>query len=224
MYIPRHFRQDELPALHGLVSACPLATLVITGDRGFSANHLPLLLDPEAGAHGVLRGHVARTNPLWRDAVAGCPALAVFHGPQGYVSPGWYPSKRDDPRVVPTWNYAVVHAHGTLTAVDDPDWLYTLVTTLTDTHEQARPAPWKVTDAPAEFIDKMVGAIVGIELAIDRLEGKWKLSQNRDVVDREGVVEGLRSEQGGPTTGMAEMIEGISDDPAPPGCDRQGRP
>jgi transcriptional regulator len=152
---------------------------------------------------------------LWRDALSGCPALAVFHGPQGYVSPGWYPSKRDDPRVVPTWNYAVVHAHGTLTAVDDPDWLYTLVTALTDTHEQMRPAPWLVTDAPAEFIDKMVNAIVGIELTIDRLEGKWKLSQNRLPTDRQGVVDGARREPGQVAPGMPEMVAMTIGDPGP---------
>jgi len=206
MYIPRHFRQDDSAVLHDFIRSHPLATLIVHGGDGFDANHVPLLFDPKGGDHGVLRGHVARANPVWHAAVDGIPALAVFHGPQAYVSPGWYPSKRDDPKVVPTWNYAVVHAHGTLTTVDDPDWLYTLVTALTEAHEQPRPTPWQVTDAPPEFIERMVGAVVGIELTVERLEGKWKLSQNRSAIDRGGVVAGLRDQSGARNDALADFM------------------
>ena len=206
MYIPRHFRQQEARELHGLMRAHPLATLVTHGDRGLTANHVPLLFDAAAGDHGVLRGHVARANPVWRDAVAGCPALALFHGPDAYVSPGWYPSKRDDPRVVPTWNYAVVHVHGTLAAVEDRAWLRTLVTALTAAHEASRREPWQVDDAPPEYVEQLLGAIVGLELAVTRIEGKWKLSQNRPPADRAGVAAGLRAEAGAAGGDLADRV------------------
>jgi len=206
MYIPRHFRQQEARELHGLMRAHPLATLITHGDRGLTANHMPLLFDAAAGAHGVLRGHVARANPLWRDAGSGCPALALFHGPDAYVSPGWYPSKRDDPRVVPTWNYAVVHVHGTLSAVEDRAWLRTLVTALTAAHEASRREPWQVDDAPPEYVEQLLGAIVGLELAVTRIEGKWKLSQNRPPADRAGVAAGLRAEAGAAGTDLADRV------------------
>lgn len=197
MYSPAGFRVEDAEELHALVRARPLATLVVTTPDGLVANHVPMLLAAGTDGAVVLRGHVARANPLWRHAADGCAALAVFHGPQAYVSPGWYPSKREDGRVVPTWNYAVVHAHGTLRAVDDPAWIHALVTALTDTHEAGRPAPWAVADAPAEFTARMVAAVVGIELRVNRLEGKWKMSQNRPGPDRAGVVAGLQAE-GGP--------------------------
>ncbi|HEY5718839.1 MAG TPA: FMN-binding negative transcriptional regulator [Gammaproteobacteria bacterium] len=194
MYNPSHFRQQDPAELHALLRAHPLATLVVQGGDGLEASQVPLLFDPAAGAHGTLRGHLARANPLWRAAVGGCPALALFHGPQGYVSPGWYPTKREDPRVVPTWNYAVVHAHGTLRAIDDPAWLRGVVTALTATHEASRAEPWQVSDAPADYLERQLRAIVGIELALTRLEGKWKLSQNRAEADRAGVAAGLEGD------------------------------
>lgn len=214
MYIPRHFRQQQASELHGLMRAHPLATLITHGDQGLTANHVPLLFAAAAGAHGVLRGHVARANPVWHAAMAGCPALALFHGPDAYVSPGWYPSKRDDPRVVPTWNYAVVHVHGTLTAVEDRAWLLALVTALTATHEASRPEPWQVGDAPPEYVEQLLGAIVGLELAVTRIEGKWKLSQNRPPADRAGVAAGLRAEAGPAGDDLADRVAAAAPDRA----------
>ncbi len=207
MYIPAAFREDDPAHLRALIRAHPLATLVVQGDGGLVANHLPLLLHERDG-RVALRGHVARANPLWRSLGDGCPALAVFHGPQAYVSPGWYPSKRVDGRVVPTWNYAVVHAHGTLAAIDDPAWVHGLVCALTDVHEAQQPEPWAVSDAPDDFVEQMVRAVVGIELAVARLEGKWKMSQNRAAADRDGVVQGLRGLGDAADEAFAALVAG----------------
>src|SRR5262249_34938418 len=145
---------------------------------GLAANHVPLLLDAPQGELGTLRGHVARANPIWRELSADAQALAIFHGPQGFVSPAWYATKRETGKVVPTWDYAVVHAHGPLRAIEDRDWLRRNVEQLTAQHEAGRAVPWRVADAPADYVEHMLGAIVGLELAIARLVGKWKLSQN----------------------------------------------
>jgi transcriptional regulator len=193
MYLPRHFEQHDAQALHGLMREHPLATLVTVGPDGITADHVPLEFDATAGPHGTLRGHVARANPLWQHA-ASQPVLAVFCGPQAYVTPSWYPSKAQTHKVVPTWNYTVVHAHGTLRAVDDAPWLHDLVTRLTGHHETPRPQPWAVADAPDEYVAQMLRAIVGIEIPLTRLIGKWKVSQNRSEADRLGVADGLPAE------------------------------
>jgi len=190
MYLPPHFEQQDRVALQALMREHPLAALVTSGPDGLNADHVPLEFDATAGEHGTLVGHVARANPLWQSA-AGKPVLAIFRGPQAYVSPSWYPSKAGTHKVVPTWNYAVVHAHGVLEAVDDAPWLRELVGRLTDRHEAPRPAPWSVGDAPADYVQAMLRAIVGIRIPIERLVGKWKVSQNRSQADREGVAQGL---------------------------------
>jgi transcriptional regulator len=191
VYNPGHFVEDRLPVLHELIRAHPLATLVTVTPEGLVANHIPMEVGPGDSAFGTLRGHVSRANPLWRTATGGA-ALAIFQGPQGYVSPAWYPAKAEHGRVVPTWNYAVVHAHGSLRAIDDPAWLRAFVERLTDAHEERRPAPWHVSDAPEEYIERQLQGIVGLEMEIVRLEGKWKMSQNRSAEDRAGIVQGLR--------------------------------
>ncbi|MCU0922056.1 MAG: FMN-binding negative transcriptional regulator, partial [Burkholderiaceae bacterium] len=160
------------------------------GEDGHTADHLPLEFDATAGEQGTLFGHVARANPLWRVA-AGAPVLAVFGGPQAYVSPSWYPSKAATHKVVPTWNYTVVHAHGVLEAVEDAPWLRALVGRLTDQFEAPRPTPWAVDDAPTDYVQQMLRAIVGIRIPLTRLLGKWKVSQNRSEADRLGVADGL---------------------------------
>ncbi len=190
MYLPPHFEQTDPVALHALMRDHALATLVHLGPDGPDADHVPLELDAAAGPQGTLRGHVARANPLWRTA-AGQPVLAVFQGPQAYVTPSWYPSKAATHKVVPTWNYAVVHARGVLQAVEDAPWLLALVSRLTAQHEAPRSQPWAVADAPEDYVQRMLGAIVGIEIPLTQLTGKWKLSQNRDGADRGGVVQGL---------------------------------
>jgi transcriptional regulator len=192
MYLPAHFAQQDPAALHALMREHPLATLVTHGPEGPSADHLPLEFDPDAGPLGTLRGHVARANPLWQ-AAQGTPVLAVFGGPQAYVTPSWYPSKAATHKVVPTWNYTVVHAHGVLRAVEDAPWLHALVSRLTDHHEAPRSQPWAVSDAPDDYIQPMLRAIVGIEIPLTRLLGKWKVSQNRSPTDRQGVAAGMQA-------------------------------
>lgn len=190
MYAPPHFREDRITVLHGAMRLIAFATLVTQGPDGIEANHLPLLLDAQAG---ILRGHVARANPVWQQWQAAAPALAIFLGPDAYISPNWYPAKAQTGKAVPTWNYLTVHARGTITVMQDGDWLRAHVTAISDTHEAGRPEPWAVTDAPPAYIASLLRAIVGIEIAITSLEGKWKLSQNR-AADVEGVSQALRQE------------------------------
>jgi transcriptional regulator len=196
-----------VPVLHDLIRAHPLATLVMLTPGGLDANHIPFEIDPDPAPFGTLRGHVARANPLWR-TVSDVEALAVFQGPDLYVSPSWYVTKQETGKVVPTWNYAVVHAHGPLRVIDDRAWLRAFVETLTNRHEAGRRDPWKVTDAPADYVDSMVTAIVGIEIPITKLIGKWKVSQNRPEQDRAGVVEGLRRDGGDSASAMARLVRG----------------
>lgn len=205
MYLPRHFEQSDPAALHGLLRQHPLATLVSTSEQGLTADHLPLEYDPHAGPHGTLFGHVARANPLWRHA-QGAPVLAVFSGPQAYVSPTWYPSKAATHQVVPTWNYAVVHAHGVLQAVEDAPWLHALVSRLTQQHESGRHSPWAVSDAPDDYVQSLLRAIVGIRIPLTRLVGKWKVSQNRSDADRLGVAQGLQHEADASARDMAGLV------------------
>jgi transcriptional regulator len=206
MYLPRHFEETRIEVLHALVRAHPLGALVTLGAGGLEANHLPFEIDPDPAPFGTLRGHVARANPVWRELSRGGDALAIFQGPSTYVSPSWYPSKQADGKVVPTWNYALVHAYGPLRAVDDAAWLRAFVERLTDRHESRRAEPWHVTDAPTDYVDKMVTAIVGIELLVARLVGKWKVSQNRPAADRAGVVAGLEQEGGDAARAMAALV------------------
>lgn len=208
MYQPKHFEESRLPVQHALIAAHPLATLVTLSSAGLEANHLPLLLDPAAGEFGTLRGHVARANPLWQDLAAGVDSLAIFQGAQGYISPNWYPTKAEHGKAVPTWNYCVVHAHGPLRIIDDAAWVRQLVSDLTSRHEAAMPAPWAMADAPEDYIERMCRAIVGIELPISRLVGKWKLSQNQPLENRQGVVHGLASLSSPSATDLAALLAG----------------
>lgn len=207
MYQVDAFREDRIEVMHALMRSHRLATLVTVSDGVADADHIPLLIDPDPSPCGTLRGHVARANPLWRHA-DGQEVLAIFQGPQTYVTPYWYPSKRETGKVVPTWNYAVVHAHGRLQVRDDRNWLRALVTRLTEQQEAAFPQPWRVDDAPAEYLERMLGAIVGIEIPLTRLAGKWKVSQNRNEADRSGVVEGLSLQEDAQARAMAALVAG----------------
>ncbi len=189
MYNPPAFREDRIDRLHAMMRAQPLANLVIAAGEGFEASPLPLLIDPEPAPLGTLSGHIARGNPLARGD--GAMALAIFMGPDAYVTPSWYATKRETGRVVPTWNYVTIHAEGRLRFFDDPASLLALVKRLTARHEAGRAAPWAVEDAPADFIAAQLKGIVGFTLALTRLEGKWKMSQNRPPADRAGVIAGL---------------------------------
>jgi transcriptional regulator len=205
MYLPKHFEETRIEVLYGLIHAHPLGALITLTPGGLDANHIPFEIDPAPAPFGTLRGHVARANPVWREFSREVEALVVFQGPGTYVSPAWYPSKQETGKVVPTWNYAVVHAHGALRVIEDRAWLRDFVTMLTNRHEAARRDPWQVTDAPADYIDTQLGAIIGLELPITRLVGKWKMSQNRPAHDRAGVVEGLRNEGG---AAIADLVRG----------------
>jgi len=180
--------------------------MVTLGSTGLNANHLPFELAPEPAPLGTLCGHVARANPVWRDFSPEIDTLVIFHGPSTYVSPSWYRTKQTTGEVVPTYNYTAVHAYGRLKIIDDPEWLRGLVNRLTERFEAARSDPWKVTDAPKAFIEKQLQAIVGIEITISQLLGKWKASQNRPVADREGVVKGLSESNDADSLALAELV------------------
>jgi len=192
MYLPDHFDEADLARLHGLMREHPLGMLVTHAADGLDANHLPFELDATRGPHGTLLAHVARANPVWR-LPDGVPVMVVFRGPQAYVSPSWYPSKHEAHRQVPTWNYEVVHAHGTLRVVDDERFVRGLVARLTRHHEATEPTPWRMGDAPPEHIAGLLAMIVGIEVDITRLEGKRKLSQNKEARDRAGAAAALHA-------------------------------
>ena len=209
MYTPKAFEVTELALLHAAMKQSNLGTLVTMTTQGLVATHLPLLLDETKGEYGTLTGHVSRANLQWRETDTKAEALLIFLGPDAYVSPNWYPAKQETGRVVPTWNYAAIHAYGRLTFYEDPEWLRTMVTELTQRHEASFPAPWKVTDAPAVYIDSQLKAIVGFEFRILRLEGKQKFNQNRSVEDRLGVIAGLRESGDERKTEVAELMEDI---------------
>ncbi|AZE86656.1 Transcriptional regulator [Pseudomonas orientalis] len=191
MYTPRAFALDDLPEIQQLIRHTRLAQLVTVGEHGLRASHLPLLLNPDEGPNGTLYGHLAKANPQWRDLQNGREALVIFAGAEAYVSPAFYPAKAEHGKVVPTWNYIAVHAYGKADVFSDAERLLNVVSALTDHHEQGRAQPWAVSDAPADYIDGMLKAIVGFALPVERLVGKRKLSQNRSAADMAGVREGL---------------------------------
>ncbi|MEW6344940.1 MAG: FMN-binding negative transcriptional regulator [Paraburkholderia sp.] len=191
MYVPAHFEENRPEVLHQLMADHPLGALVTIGPNGLDANHVPFEFAPDEGTHGTLRAHVARANPVWQEVATQPDTLVIFQGPAAYISPTWYPSKHETHRQVPTYNYMVVHAHGKITVRDDEAFVRGLVARLTRTMEANEPKPWKMGDAPADFISQMLGAIVGIEIEVTRLVGKWKLSQNKEARDRRGAAEAL---------------------------------
>ena len=209
MYVPSHFNETRTEVLHKLIREYPQAALVTLGSGGLTANHIPFEFDPDPAPFGTLRGHVARANPVWQDFSKDVEVLVVFQGPQAYISPSWYETKKQTGKVVPTYNYIVVHAHGALRVVQDKAWLRDLVERLTNRFEGQRAEPWRVTDAPDEFVDKLLGAIVGLEIPVSRLIGKWKLSQNRPQEDREGVVKGLRESADAEQLAMVRLMDEI---------------
>jgi transcriptional regulator len=195
VYIPPLFKEDRIDVLHEAIRNTGLATLVTLMADGLIASHVPMLLDAGPGRYGTLLGHVARPNPQARGSLAGTEALAIFRGPDAYITPSWYETKRRDAKVVPTWNYVTVHAYGTIAFFNDADRLLDVVTRLTNREEGRRAEPWAVTDAPPDFIDGMLKGIIGFAIPITRIEGKWKMSQNRPAEDRAGVVSGLTEDR-----------------------------
>ena len=212
MYEPAAFKEHRIDVMHALIRAHPLATFVSMTARGMEANHIPMLIDAAPEPLGTLRGHVARSNPLWREFDPATEVLAVFQGPQGYITPSWYPSKGETGKVVPTWNYAVVHASGPLIVHDDAEWLRGLVMRLTESQESRRAQPWRVTGAPDDYINIQLKAIVGIEIPLTRLQGKWKMSQNRIERDRAGVIDALHAEGDAASREMAALVRGERND------------
>ncbi|MEO8805060.1 MAG: FMN-binding negative transcriptional regulator [Burkholderiaceae bacterium] len=209
MYLPSHFEEKRPEVLHELMLAHPLGLLITQGESGLQANPIPFVWDADpAGGPGVLRAHVARANPVWREARTDTESLVVFQGPQAYISPGWYASKALHGKVVPTWNYCTVQGRGLLRVIDDAAWVHAFVTRLTQRHEASQTRPWAVSDAPADFIEATQRAIVGIEITLTALVGKWKTSQNRSAADRDGVARGLAQRSGSDAADMAALVAG----------------
>jgi len=207
MYIPAHFAESRVEVLHQLICERPLGILVTLGTEGLTANHIPFEIAAEPRPFGTLRCHVARANPVWHDFAPDYEALAIFTGPSTYISPSWYPTKDQSGEVVPTYNYLVAHAYGAIKIIHDVEWLRGLVTRLTHRFEAGRETPWQVTDAPAAFIEKQLGAIVGIEIPISKLVGKWKVSQNRPPQDREGVARALGALDDADSSAIARWVK-----------------
>lgn len=204
MYVPAHFEETSREVLHDLIENNALGVLITHGGSGLDANHIPFDLNRSKGENGTLHCHVARNNPVWRDVATGDKVLVVFRAADAYISPQWYPSKQEFHRQVPTWNYLVAHAHGKITIRDDESFVRHNVARLTRRHEAAQPVPWKMGDAPKDFIDTMVKAIVGLEIEITRLVGKAKLSQNKEARDIRNAGEKL-SAQGELRIGQAML-------------------
>lgn len=207
MYIPEYHAQRDLAAAHSLIETYPLGAWVVPGKQGLIANHLPFFLDKNRGEHGTLIGHVSRANPVWQHGSPTESSVVLFQGPQTYISPGWYPGKTEHGKVVPTWNYAVVHAHGAARFVHDEEWLVEMLSRLTDANEQTQSLPWQLSDAPQDYIAKLLRAIVGIEIPIERLESKLKVSQDEAFDDRLGTVKGLKEKGDENALAMACLVE-----------------
>lgn len=204
MYNPPQFDQPSFSVMYALIKENPLATIVTLDSNGLNANHIPLVFSETTGAAGFLRGHVARANPIWQDLATDNETLAIFHGPEAYISPSWYATKAESGKVVPTWNYAVVHAHGCLNIIDDEEWVRAQLEMQTQQSEAGFPCPWAVSDAPEEFIERLVGKVVGIEIEVTRLTGKWKVSQNQPIQNQNSVIDGLYAHN---QPSMAELVK-----------------
>lgn len=207
MYLPSHFEESRVDVIYELIRSHPLGALVTFGADGLNANHVPFVVDPDPAPLGTLRAHVARANPVWREFSKDVEPLVIFQGPQSYITPSWYQTKKETGKVVPTFNYIVVHAYGVMRVVEDVAWLRKFVGGLTDRFEGARAQPWAVSDAPDDYIAMHLRAIVGLEITVTRLVGKWKTSQNRPAADQEGVVAGLREADDAASQAMAAAVE-----------------
>jgi len=213
MHVPKVFEESDIPTLHSLIQTYPLATLVTYGKSGINANHIPFHLSSQPHPFGTLRGHLARNNPLLQDDLEHIETLAIFHGPQAYITPSWYATKKETGNAVPTWNYAVVHAYGFLRVHDDPSWLCDQLSALTDHNEASFADPWKVSDASPDYLAQLLSAIVGIELVISRLLGKWKVSQNQPPRNQSGVIDGLQQTSTPHALAMARLVQEAGNSP-----------
>lgn len=208
MYLPKHFEETRADVLHAFMRANPLATVIVNDSSGLSADHLPLSVKSRDSSGTLLVGHVARSNPLWQKAVAGVECLVIFHGRQHYISPNWYASKAETGKAVPTWNYEVVHVQGMMHAVDDPIWKRNMLSELIAQHESGQPKPWRMSDSPDEYINRMIQAVVGIQIEIVSMVGKFKINQNQPAANRKSVVEALKASGDASSMEMANAIQG----------------
>lgn len=206
MYTPKYHALTDMAAMRTHIAEHPLGAWVCTAQSQLMANHIPFVLDVQHGANGRLLGHVSRANPVWRGLAGGAPSVVMFMGPNAYITPSWYPGKHQHGKVVPTWNYVTVHAHGTARAIEDTEWILDVINRLTDAQESRRDTPWKVSDAPSAYIDQMLRAVVGIEITIERLQGRLKVSQDEDEQDRWGTVEGLRRTSLAPAHVLSDLV------------------
>ncbi len=213
MYVPAHFEERDLRVLHALIRSHALGAWVVSAEGTLVVNHIPFLVDSAQGQHGTLVGHVARANPIWKSLAREPASVVIFQGPQGYITPSWYPSKHAHGKAVPTWNYAVVHAHGVPRAIEDTEWLRNHVTQLSAVHEAERAVPWSVADAPPDYVENMLKAIVGIEIPISAVVGKWKASQNRSLPDKLGTIAGLYERDDANSRQMAALVQRHVADP-----------
>ncbi len=206
MYTPKYHALTDIGTMHSHIAEHPLGAWVCTAQNQLIANHIPFVLDAQHVSNSRLLGHVSRANPVWRELDGGAPSVVMFMGPHAYITPSWYPGKHQHGKVVPTWNYVTVHVHGVAHAIEDPDWILDVINRLTDAQEVRRTEPWKVSDAPSEYIEKMLRAVVGIEIVIERLEGRLKVSQDEDDQDRLGTVEGLQQSSTAPSLVLANLV------------------
>ncbi|MBM4207753.1 MAG: FMN-binding negative transcriptional regulator [Gammaproteobacteria bacterium] len=206
MYVPKHFEVTDIGLMHELIRDYPLATLITLGKDGINANHIPFYLAQNPQPYGLLQGHVARSNNLLQNINDDLDYLAIFHGSNTYITPNWYATKEETGKVVPTWNYAVVHVYGRLSIIDEPSWLYNQLSTLTDHNEARFSKPWSISDAPQDFTEKLMASIVGIEMTITKLIGKWKVSQNQQERNQESVIAGLTSDNQLGAFHMADLV------------------
>lgn len=212
MYVSKHHAMPSVESAHALIEAHSLGAWVVAAEEGLVANHIPFLLDRSRGKYGTLLGHISRANPVWRHLPASGQSVVMFQGPQAYITPGWYPSKQAHGKVVPTWDYAVAHAHGVARAVHDETWLRELLVRLTAVNEAMQQVPWKLSDAPKDFIDKLLNAVVGIEIPIDSLIGKLKASQDEELQDRLGTVAGLAAQGTENASTLASLVQAAIDE------------
>jgi transcriptional regulator len=211
MYIQQKFAETRVDVLHALIRSHPLGAFVVVGAAGIEVNHFPFFIDPSSGPQGILRGHIPQGNPIWKEFCDNeYEAVVIFQGEESYITPSWYPTKHQHGKAVPTWNYAIVHAYGQPRFIHDHDWLLSHVTELTNKQEAAQALPWQVSDAPADYVDSMLDKIVGVELPITRLLGKWKMSQNRPQADQLGVIAGLTSQQSEKSAAVASLVKNSS--------------
>ncbi len=209
MFKPPLFMEDRVGVMHDLIDAYSFGILIAHEDSELSVNHLPFVLHRELGDKGMLRAHMAKGNPLWKAFDEGSNVVVIFQGPHHYISPGWYASKAEHGKVVPTWNYATVHAKGALKLIDDPDWLIEQIGSLSDIHEAGRDDPWKITDAPDKYIRGQMKGIIGVEIEFAELTGKWKMSQNKNDADKAGILNGLTNDGDENAIEMVDVMKSV---------------